>query len=525
MANKTLFQTIAGGLLPKTNAQNEAGGQAYRLSPQQALAQYASTGCFNNTFYANADEQLDRVLVLCNDVPAEFIARTALYVRQRAHMKDMPALLCAILSVKSPGLMAEIFDRVIDNAKMLRNFVQMIRSGVVGRKSLGTLPKRLVSQWIESRTDEQLFIGSIGNAPSLADVIKMVHPKPANAARAALLGYLIGREYDKSALPELVQQYEKFLRNTNPGKVPVPDVPFQMLTALPLTKKDWCQIARNASWQTTRMNLNTFQRHGVFENEELFSLLANRLRDREQIARSRVQPYQLLAAFLNADESVPGQIRNALQDAMEIAIENVPNIEGQVYVCPDVSGSMRSSITGMREGSTSKVRCIDVAALVAAAMLRKNPNAEVIPFESNVVKCPLNPHDSVMTNAQRLASLPAGGTNCSAPLTELNRRHAKGDLVIYISDNESWVDSPHYGCFGGGATETIKQWELFKQRNPQAKMICIDIQPYETTQAAERSDIINVGGFGDQVFGLIADVAANRFKQDHWVQEIDRMQL
>jgi 60 kDa SS-A/Ro ribonucleoprotein len=29
-------------------------------------------------------------------------------------MKDMPALLCAVLSVQSPGLMAEIFDRVID---------------------------------------------------------------------------------------------------------------------------------------------------------------------------------------------------------------------------------------------------------------------------------------------------------------------------------------------------------------------------------------------------------------------------
>ena len=27
---------------------------------------------------------------------------------------------------------------------MLRNFVQIMRSGVVGRKSLGTLPKRLV---------------------------------------------------------------------------------------------------------------------------------------------------------------------------------------------------------------------------------------------------------------------------------------------------------------------------------------------------------------------------------------------
>ena len=39
-------------------------------------------------------------------------------------MKDAPALLCAILSVKAPGLLNDIFFRVIDNAKMLRNFIQ-----------------------------------------------------------------------------------------------------------------------------------------------------------------------------------------------------------------------------------------------------------------------------------------------------------------------------------------------------------------------------------------------------------------
>ena len=86
---------------------------------------------------------------------------------------------------------------------------------------------------------------------------------------------------------------------------------------------------------------------------------------------------------------------------------------------------------------------------------------------------------------EKLAEIPAGGTNCSAPLAELNRRNAKGDLIVYVSDNESWIDSPHYGRYGGSATETMKQWELFKRRNPQAKMVCIDIQPYSTTQAVE----------------------------------------
>ncbi len=526
MASKSLFQSIRGKLLPATNTANEAGGRAYAFSAKHALAQFASTGCLNGTFYATEHEQLDKVLALCGQVEPEFVARTALYAREQGAMKDMPALLCASLSVTGPGLLAEVFDRVIDSPKMLRNFVQIMRSGVVGRKSLGTLPKRLVQQWLEGRSDAQLFIGSIGADPSLTDVIKMVHPKPATASRKALYGYLLGREHDASALPELVQQYEQFKRNTNPGKVPAPDVPFQMLTSLPLTNNDWEQIARNGSWQMTRMNLNTFQRHGVFDREEMIHLVANRLRNPRSIEQAKAFPYQLMAAFLNASEDVPEPIRAALQDAMEIAINNVPHVNGKVYVFPDVSGSMHSPVTGNRGGGTSKMRCVDVAALVAAAILRRNPSAEVIPFESGIVKCRLNPRDSVMTNAKILSSLPAGGTNCSAPLVHLNAIKAKGDLVVYVSDNESWLDSPSYGRYNGApATETMKQWSQFQQRNPQAKMVCIDLQPYDTTQAAEREDIINVAGFSDRVFSLIAEVAEGRSSQDHWVRQIEAMRI
>ena len=524
MANKTLFRSIVGRLLPKTNTLNEEGRPAYAFSAKHALAQYAATGCLGSTFYASGEEQLDRVLQLCGKVEPEFIAQAALYARQKGFMKDLPALLCAVLSVRSPGLLAEVFDRVIDSPKMLRNFVQIMRSGVVGRKSLGTLPKRLILQWLEHRSDEQLFAGSVGNDPALADVVKMVHPKPAGASRQAMYGYLIGRQHDAAALPEIVQAYEKFKRNTNPGKVPVPDVPFQMLTSLELGKKEWAAIARNAPWQMTRMNLNTFARHGVFGSPEMVSMIAKRLSNPELVARARVFPYQLMVAYTSAAD-VPLPIRESLQDAMEIAIQNVPKIEGRVYVFPDVSGSMHSPVTGVRKGSTTTVRCIDVAALVAAAVLRKNPQAEVIPFESDVVRVNLNPRDSVMTNAQRLASLPCGGTNCSAPLRYLNGRKAAGNVVIYVSDNESWIDSPRYGGFGGSATETLRQWAEFKRRSPAAKMICIDVQPYGHTQAQEREDIVNVGGFSDQVFSLIAEVAAGGAEKDHWVRTISAMRL
>jgi 60 kDa SS-A/Ro ribonucleoprotein len=519
MANKTLFKSLIGKLIPAADAINDERAPAYALSPKHQLAQYAATGCLNTTFYATADEQLAQVLELCAEIDAEFIAKTAVFCRERGFMKDMPALLCAVLSVKDRELLTRVFPRVIDNAKMLRNFVQIMRSGAVGRKSLGSAPKRLVREWLDARDPAALFKANVGQDPSMTDIVKMVHPKPKDAAREALFGYFIGRDFAFDALPEVARNFEAFKKGESRD---VPDVPFQMLTALELGTAEWTAIARRAPWQMTRMNLNTFARHGVFGQSGMTELIADRLRDPRAIAKARVFPYQLMVAYTmaNANADIPKEVCDALQDAMEIAIANVPSIEGKVYVCPDVSGSMSSPVTGYRKGATTAVRCIDVAALVAAAVLRKNPRVEVLPFECDVVKVDLNSRDSVMTNAAKLAAVGGGGTNCSAPLALLNRRTAKGDLVIFISDYESWVDAG-----GGRGTATMREWNVFKQRNPNARLACIDVQPHRTVQAVEREDILNVGGFSDQVFEVISEFARGELNADHWIGVIESVAL
>jgi 60 kDa SS-A/Ro ribonucleoprotein len=207
---------------------------------------------------------------------------------------------------------------------------------------------------------------------------------------------MIGRTVDNSALPGLVTEFERFKAGES---MDVPDVPFTLLTSLPLSQKDWETVALRASWQTVRMNLNTFARHGAFNEPGVIGRVTELLRDRGEIQRARVFPYQLMAAYRNCDQGVPPEVRNSLQDAMEIALENVPAVIGKVYVCPDVSGSMRSPITGYRKGAATAVQCVDVAALVAAAILARNPSAEVLPFESDVVNVDLNPRDTVLTNA------------------------------------------------------------------------------------------------------------------------------
>ena len=532
MANKRLFNP-AGSATP-ANTVNEAGGKAYAFSPEHALAQYAATGTFGTTFYATDGEQLAKVLELAKLVAPEFLAKTAIYARERGRMKDMPAFLAAYLAAVDVRLLALVFGRVIDSGKMLRNFVQIVRSGVIGRKSFGSAPKRLARAWFSSRSPLQIFRQSLGDSPSMKDVIKMVRPSPKNESgeldlqREALYGYMIGKDVAFERLPDEVQAYESFKQKGGS----LPDVPFEMLTAFARTAEQWSEIARRMSFNQLRMNLNTLLRHGVFQDEAMVKFVAARLSDPAQVRKARVFPYQLMAAFMAAKAEMPTAVTLALQAAMEIAIENVPQIDGKIYVCPDVSGSMQSSVTGYRKGATSAVRCVDVAALVAAALLRRNISAEVIPFSDDVVKMPrlLNPLDSVMTNAQYLASLPSGGTACSAPLRLLNERRAHGDLVIYVSDNQSWADFARPGAgfmqkLGLGPTVMADEWERFRKRNRSAKLVLIDVQPYGSTQVNERADVLNVGGFSDSVFDVITLFAKGELDAAHWIGVIQNVAL
>ena len=60
-----------------------------------------------------------------------------------------------------------------------------------------------------------------------------------------------------------------------------------------------------------------------------------------------------------------------------------------------------------------------------------------------------------------------------------------------------------------GATGVMDEWQTFVANQKRLgvsspKLVCIDIQPYGSTQAPERADILNIGGFSDAVFNVVA---------------------
>lgn len=518
--NKNLFGNNSGTVASQkiltqagvANTVNNAGGTAYSLPAESELAQLVVTGTFNNTYYVKAETQLEKIKTLANQCSPEFVAKCAIYGHKVAHMKDTPAMLLALLVGRNETKLVEkIFPQVITNQKMLRNFVQIIRSGVVGRKSFGTATKRAIQTWFAKQRADSLFKGAVGNDPSLADVVKMVHPRPESPEKQAFYGWLLDKKYDVGALPAQVALFERFKKGET---TEIPDADFRMLTPF-LTGESWKKVALNMPWNALRMNLNTFERHGVYDDIEVVRALNAKLQDKEAVKRSNAFPYQILTttqAIRNG--KTPASIYLALEQAMEYATENVPalNTNG-VVVCVDTSGSMGNPVTGSRDGSTTATKCVDVAALMASCVLRKNPSKTLIlPFDTRVHACNFNPYDSVMKNASTLARFGGGGTDCASALTHLNTTNHKADTVIFVSDNESWyrgTRTSNYWSYSG-RTDFVTEWATYKKRNPRAKLVCIDITPNATTQAPDiSSEILNVGGFSDSVFEVVANFINN----------------
>ena len=574
MANKKLFQSaLPGATLPKTDTVNGAGGRAYARSDKATLAQFAVTGCLNSTYYTRDEDQLKRVLDLSEKVDSQFLAQTAIYSREQGYLKDMPALLTAVLFGRTktdrsavPHFIAS-FGRCIDNGKMLKNFVQIVRSGVVGRKSIASsLIRKLIQKWFDGHTDEQLIYQSVGGEYALGDVIRLARVNSQSGpfggqTRRALFKYLTGLQageqdvkygLDVAALPQLLKDYLAWKvseKGARPGKPP--KVPFQLLTALDLSQGDWEQIAKDATWNQTRMNLNTFLRHGVFSKAANVTMVSDRIKNVGLVKKAKVFPYQLMTAYnyTSRQPGMPQKVTLALQQALDLSLENIPDISGQVVLAPDMSGSMGGPVTGNRDssatgtsarrggrpsGATTVVSCREVAALVTAAFLRKMPESLILPFSDRINEgVRLNPLDSVATNARFLANLPSGGTDCSLPLAYLNQKSIKADLVIYVSDYESWMDTNGQQThrYGWGASDTkmvtgmMTEWRKFKKRNPKARLVCVDLQPNPSAQVIVEKDILSIGGWSDTCFKLIADFASNGNGGDSWVQRIEAQPL
>jgi 60 kDa SS-A/Ro ribonucleoprotein len=470
------------------------------------LIRYCCSSVLNNVFCTEKEPQVNAVLDLCKKVDPELVAKVAILSREQGY-RSVPALLCAYLSsVQQNQLLKKVFYRVVDTGAGLQDFVRIVRSGLTGRKSFGTLPKKLISCWFNSRTAEEVFLQSRLNEPSFRDIICLVSPKPLDKNKNALYRWFLGKDYKFEDLPKIIHQYDDFKNNKTKE---VPDVPVELLDNLKLNKESLAQIAVRSKLSWFFCNIVNLYRLDVFHIWEMLRIIKERLCDRIEITKSVITPYEALSAYRNI-ETLSNLTSVVIQQAMEIATENVPSLSGSGYVCIDVGDQMIEKI------ATSKVRCIDVAGLIATCWLRKNPTSRVLLFENNYE---FNPLCSVLYNCNKLQERIGGDVDCNLAL--LNETKSKGDWVVIISSHYSWINSPVLR----GSEQSMQEWDSFKSRNPHAKLICLNLQPYSSTPTQENDDILNFSGYDDYFFKLAKIFIDGELKPQYWLDKVNKVDL
>lgn len=524
---------------------NYHGFPSFERTPEERALQVLTTGVFENTFYAQTPKLVKEALEAFGQMAtrdAKLFAQMIVYARNEGLLRTVPITALAILSYTDSELFARAFPLVIRTPNDLKDFVMLIRRGDV-RAGLGRSVKRAVNAWLNDLSPyHAIKYGSRGSDATLRDVLRLTHPQPKDARNEVLFSYLVNGLSDKNSdgvrewLPQ-VWAFEQLKRTTVKDEqlrwIAEGRLPYEAVVgALSPDAMLWSELMKQMPLMALLRHVNTLARTQVLSKWNGDAYVAERLSDRVAIERSKVLPFRFYTALQNLDDGVSRRVREAIEVALEHSFANTPTLPGVTCIAPDVSGSMRSPLSGK-----GKTRYVDIAAIFAAACLKHSHDSVVLPFEHRVVNVRLSSRDSLMTTAEKLARIGGGGTAVASPITYLLEKKIRVDTFIGITDNEDWCygwDGKTLGQFWTAPSQRgethgfLNAWRQYKAKvNPHARAFLLTIAPYRHAVAPPKeAGVYFVYGWSDAVLPFIAQTVSGEGTQLDAVRrvELDRPQ-
>jgi 60 kDa SS-A/Ro ribonucleoprotein len=175
-------------------------------------------------------------------------------------------------------------------------------------------------------------------------------------------------------------------------------------------------------------------------------------------------------------------------------VDNVDSIFGRTLIALDVSGSMTTAA-----GKTN-LSFAQIGGIFAMALLRKNPDAQVMFFDTGKVNIRVNPRDTILSNVEKICSHSGGGTNLDIPFNEAIKQNSKYDNIIAITDSEEWA--------GEGIADQIRKYR--SKVNPKVKVFLLRIDPYDTNPTPDMEGVYYIYGWSDLVLRYISSFTGSR---------------
>lgn len=497
----------------KTITTNYEGAKAWSLTPELALYTAVVTASLSNKFYEKEGDRLKRIKDLIGKCDPIFVAKLAVYTREKMYLRSIPMVLVAELAKIHSGdsLVKNTVARVVQRADEIMEllaYYQMANDRKYTKK-LNKLSKQIQKGLGDAfnKFDEYQFAKyNRQGEVTLKDALFLVHPKAKDEVQQAI--------FDKIVKGTLVTPYTWEVELSKLGQEIYAT---ENAKARAFTAK-WEELidSNRLGYMALMRNLRNILQADV--SGDHIKKVAKTLTNADKISRAKQLPFRYLSAYRELQSLVVpfvNYILDALEKAVKVSVKNIKGfgMETSVVLASDVSGSMYQTIS-----QKSKIRCYDIGLLLSMLLRNRSKNVYTGIF-GDTWKMVNLPKDNILGNTEALNSIEGSvgyATNGHTVIYDLVSRKLKVDKVMFFTDLQMW-DSH------GNGNSIQLAWDLYKQKvAPNAKLYLFDLAGYGNTPLdIRKKDVYLIGGWSSKIFEVMEAID----KGGNAIAEIQKIQL
>lgn len=539
-------------------AKNFMGEDAYVLSDKEALTSMVMTTFLADSYYVPESGLLDKIISLVEKCGHEFTAKLALYARTRGNLRSVSHLLAALVcrDKSHPAWLKSFYEHIVlrpDDISEILACYSKLNGELLSNGKLRKIPNAMKKGFrtvLSSLSPYQIDKYKMnGKALSLVDIVNLIHPVPSDKNREAYRRLMHGESldgtYDAKILEKEMSETGKNASNEQ---------------ELILAKHDAIKSVLDSGMPV--MNLLRNLRNIMLYTPDLVDDAIKQLVNHDKIVNSKLLPFRFMSAYDVIDkmeiedysisensstkikfesdiarmdastlDMLKSKVLKAIEDAMSMSCENVPELEGNCAILIDHSGSVRGDCGGSSVVSPwSNVRTAHIGNLFGSIVAFKQKDVYIGMFGDRLVSPKIDRSMGLLEFNKKTydEGNECGGCTENGLYTFLKhviaeKKHV--DNFIVFSDME--IGDGGEGGWDHTSNSGIKFKDLFKEFrkiNPGCLTVCCNIRAQSGTSVFNPNlKILNVSGWSNNIFDVISMYKAGKLKS--MVEDIDSMSV
>lgn len=435
-----------------TRIQTHEGGEGRKAEVREELAMLALSSFLSDSFYEKGGDTVARMQKLVAKAPKKFVTQLARVARQEFNMRTTSAALIGFYTLEHGQPQdGRVIRDVFFRGDEIGDYLATVASFSDNKKVIPSAV-RFGRAVLQDRLTERaaLRYNNFNRDWNLAKAIRITHARAESAAeKRALFDFVLLWKSEGSLraawekLPDEARALLPVILKAVNGSEDSGEISWERSRS---AGASWESVVDNMGYMALLRNLRNFFEKVPASDKSFWNLVANRLADAEEVSKSRQLPFRFLSAYraITGPERYYGYgergfkdhdkyalISNALSEALDVSVGNLPVFRGRTLIVVDTSASMDAHVS-----DRSEISLVDIGTLFGAAMFRAQ-NGEVVCFGTTAALVPLDKNHSILANQRKLVdpnlrSRLGYGTNMSTAFAQVNVKDF--DNIVVFSD-------------------------------------------------------------------------------------------